>query len=571
VENPGPRHWVARRYLLWGVAAVAGFLALAFVYLRVRNSTGIPRVVRSYRITNDEFTKSTELATDGPRIYFSAWKGGRGVLAQVAVRGGDTQLMATPSIGPEMNACVRGISPDKQQLLVVTGKQRTSLAGYALRMVNPLTLASRRVGEFLANDAAWSPDGQRIAYATNNQIWISNPDGTRTQKLAEQGGLTGFPRWSPDGHRIRFTSLAWETYEQTIWEIPAEGGAARPRFPGWNVEQWGGEWTPDGKYFVFNSGSNLWAVREQASWFGKTPKPVQVTFGPLSFLAPLASSDGKRFYAVGEIRRGELLRYDLKRREYVSAFAGLSADWINFSQDGKWMTYDTYPQNELWRSRLDGSERQQLTSAPMKVRHPRWSPDGHQILFEGKIPGQVWKAYVMGATGGTFKEVAPDIGPGASWSPDGTRIVATGVYRERSGLLVVDLRTGKTSPVPGSEGLESPNWSRDGRYISAERGTNFACMLFDFVTQGWSQISATSCGWLNWTADSKNFFSLQGKGEAIRRFDIATRQFETVASLKDYRITGNDLAWLGLSPDGSPLVLRDAGSQEIYALEWEER
>jgi DNA-binding winged helix-turn-helix (wHTH) protein len=137
VENPGPRHWVARRYLLWGVAAVAGFLALAFVYLRVRNSTGIPRVVRSYRITNDEFTKSTELATDGPRIYFSAWKGGRGVLAQVAVRGGDTQLMATPSIGPEMNACVRGISPDKQQLLVVTGKQRTSLAGYALWMVNP--------------------------------------------------------------------------------------------------------------------------------------------------------------------------------------------------------------------------------------------------------------------------------------------------------------------------------------------------------------------------------------------------------------------------------------------------
>jgi hypothetical protein len=38
------------------------------------------------------------------------------------------------------------------------------------------------------------------------------------------------------------------------------------------------------------------------------------------------------------------------------------------------------------------------------------------------------------------------------------------------------------------------------------------------------------------------------------------------------RFTGNAYApYLGLAPDGSPLVLREVGSEEIYALEWSAR
>jgi hypothetical protein len=62
---------------------------------------------------------------------------------------------------------------------------------------------------------------------------------------------------------------------------------------------------------------------------------------------------------------------------------------------------------------------------------------------------------------------------------------------------------------------------------------------------------------------------LEGKGESIRRFDVSTGKFVKVVSLKDYRITGNYLAWLGIAPDDSPIVLKDAGSQELYALEWQ--
>ena len=41
------------------------------------------------------------------------------------------------------------------------------------------------------------------------------------------------------------------------------------------------------------------------------------------------------------------------------------------------------------------------------------------------------------------------------------------------------------------------------------------------------------------------------------------------ADLKNFRQTGYYGSWLGMAPDDSPLLLRDTGTQEIYALDWE--
>jgi Tol biopolymer transport system component len=334
----------------------------------------------------------------------------------------------------------------------------------------------------------------------------------------------------------------------------------------------GGQWTTDGAYYVFNSESNIWAVADRVSSLRRTSRPVQLTFGPLSYLAPLPAPDGKRLYTVGEVRRGELLRYDVKRLGFVSLFSGLSADSLSFSHDGRWMTYVSYPKAELWRSRSDGSERQLLIAAPMKVDAPRWSPNDQQIVLNGKLPGGVWKAYLIGADGGVPKEAAPGrVVKDADWSPDGSRLVVTYEHQQKDRIVFLELRTGKLSPVPGGNDLGGPRLSPDGRFISASRATDFACMLFDGNTQAWSEIAPTSCGWANWTRDSRTFFSLEGKGESIRRFDVTKRKLERLVSLSDYRITGNHLTWLGITPDDSPLILKDAGSQEIYALEWQTR
>ncbi len=46
---------------------------------------------------------------------------------------------------------------------------------------------------------------------------------------------------------------------------------------------------------------------------------------------------------------------------------------------------------------------------------------------------------------------------------------------------------------------------------------------------------------------------------------------ERVASLKNFRrVAWGNLPWFGLTPNGDPLVMHDVGSQEVYALDFEE-
>ena len=60
--------------------------------------------------------------------------------------------------------------------------------------------------------------------------------------------------------------------------------------------------------------------------------------------------------------RGELVRYDSASHQFTPYLSGMSAMGVNFSRDGKWVTYVAYPEGTLWRSKVDGSERLQLTS-----------------------------------------------------------------------------------------------------------------------------------------------------------------------------------------------------------------
>jgi hypothetical protein len=43
-----------------------------------------------------------------------------------------------------------------------------------------------------------------------------------------------------------------------------------------------------------------------------------------------------------------------------------------------------------------------------------------------------------------------------------------------------------------------------------------------------------------------------------------------VADLQNFRRAVDPwVSWMGLTPDGSPLLTRDIGSQEVYALDFE--
>jgi Tol biopolymer transport system component len=104
----------------------------------------------------------------------------------------------------------------------------------------------------------------------------------------------------------------------------------------------------------------------------------------------VASPDGKKLFADGYLPRGELVVYDFKSHQFLPFLSGIFAGEVDFSGDGKWVTYVSYPDGTLWRARSDGSERLQLTFPPVAPSLPHWSPDGMQIAYTAFLRSTPW-------------------------------------------------------------------------------------------------------------------------------------------------------------------------------------
>jgi len=347
------------------------------------------------------------------------------------------------------------------------------------------------------------------------------------------------------------------------------------------------DWTPGGKYSLLNVAresadlsiaADLWVSPEKQSilrW--KPAKPIQLTTGPMNYSQSTPSPDGKYIFAVGGERRGELLRYDLKTHRLEPYLSGISADQLGFSRDGKWVAYVTFPESVLWRSKIDGSKRLQLTNHPLLASNPRWSPDGARIAFGGMLPGGAWKTYVVPAGGGRPERATQreDIEMDPTWALDGNSLIVGGlVHSWETRVSSIDLRTGRVSLIPGSEGLRSPRISPDGRFIVAlESQTDSKYFLFDQRTQKWSLLvkGAQGLAFPEWSGDSKYvYFSnwSETKIHYLYRVNVVDKKLERVAGIEvPEGVTGFWCPWMIAGPDGSPILLRDLGIQEIYALD----
>jgi len=382
-----------------------------------------------------------------------------------------------------------------------------------------------------------------------------------SQQLTSPGTMLGTVASTPSG---------------PLYQVSVDGTKLHPLVPDWHTppEECCGQWTPDGKYFVFQSQGNIWALAEKRNILGNTSgQPVQLTSGPMSFSSPLPSKDGKKLFVVGALARGELARYDARSAEFIPFLSGISADSVSFSKDGQWVAYVRFPEGTLWRSKLDGSQKIQLTYRPLTAVMPSWSPDGQQIVFYA-FSGPRPKLYTIATQGGTPREMIPadpheEWDP--TWSPDGTRIAfGSGSTDPNSTILILDVRTNQISTLLGSRGFFSPRWSPDGRYLVALPFASHSLILFDSATQKWEEITKISLGFPNWSKNGDYVYFLHGENQpSVMRIRIRDRRLEQVADLKNFRQTGYWSFWLGMAPDDSPLLLRDIGTKEIYALDWQ--
>ena len=71
--------------------------------------------------------------------------------------------------------------------------------------------------------------------------------------------------------------------------------------------------------------------------------------------------------------------------------------------------------------------------------------------------------------------------------------------------------------------------------------------------------------------DSIYFDTQSSADPAVFRIRLADRKLEKIASLKSFRrVVLPYQGWIGLTPEESPLLMRDTGTQEVYALDFEE-
>ncbi len=576
----------ASRIRRWRIIATASAaVACMGVWAWYRERPFPPMRVSTYtQVTHDRQRKAL-IGTDGTRLFFNDYTQPAATIAEELVSGGE--IVPIPVTLPD--PWVHDVSPDGTALLVVSddlGEQRS------LWRVGAEGDSLRRLAQGKIEAAGWSPDGGSVAYSTSNgDIRVMRSDGTGGRVLGTVPYQTAgavFERisWSPDGKTIRFDR------NNRIYEVSLKGPGARPFLPGWRPESWQccGRWTADGKLFLFLEWDHpihayplippyqIWALDERGKPLrpgGAEPFPL--TSGITRWGRPVPDRSRARIFARGVNLDGRLERVDARSHQVQPYLGGISAEGVSFSTDGKFVAYVTYPDGILWRANRDGSNRTQLTDPPLYPTFPHWSPDGTQILFDAADAAGEFHSYIVSSTGGAPQPILPDFKDETSnpfWSPDGHRIAFDSWIGEgeaaRHMTRILDVANHQVDTLPGDYWWA--RWSPQGRFLAGLRHGTSDLMLFDFETGRWSFILKGRVYLPTWSHDGQYIYFLRMSEEmGIYRIRLAGGQEERVVDLKGFQCTGYLGFWMGLDPEDNPLLLRDVGGDDIYALALEEK
>jgi eukaryotic-like serine/threonine-protein kinase len=560
-----------RKAWRWLLAGAAAFAATLLVSLSGSRGPTTPLETRQITFTGDK--KDGELVTDGVRLYFQS----DGHPVQMSATGG-TMLPLQTSV-PGMR--ILDISPDASRLLMLKPDLNDETDRGTLWTVPVLGGSPRRLGNLMARGASWSPDGRSLVYADVNSVFVSDANGAYSREIWNANReVEGRPRFSADSKRIQVTVDGKNSSDPLrIFEMNADGSNVHPLPLDWpsDADQRDGQWTPDGRHFVFvSSRDGFSSVFELVSppWFEfwKKASAVRLTPEQMDVVARTFTRDSANLLVIGRVAQGSMQAYDPKGQRFIPFLDGLAASSFVISPDRQWMVYADYPQHLLWRSRLDGSERLPLTDIPAWM--PEWSHDSKWVAFcnfkaiyrvsiDGGVPEQ------LTSEGGDL-EVTP------TWSPDGTSIdfSDTPTPGHFAGIKVLDLASKKVSVWPGTPGMYVPSWSPDGKYLVAMADLPKRMVVYARETKTWRTLKQFGGDWgfWRWSNDSRSILMAKiaaepGEQPGVYRLNIADAKWTLVAPLNGLSVSSSPFEnFLSITPDGRPAMMSDTSVVQIYSL-----
>jgi len=195
-----------------------------------------------------------------------------------------------------------------------------------------------------------SPDGKRIAYHQDYQVYLADADGTNTKKI-ETGNMFNFaPKWSPDGKWVEFVSGVRDNCHPYIVRSDGTGMrklADRGGYQGWipflDVPDYHEgtsdvpSWSPDSKWLYYTAKVGEAVELMRTSLDGKTAQLTHSKPGVLHY-HPSLSPDGK-LIMFGSTRDGVRQLWvacvdGSKPRKITSLSKGHAAMWASWQPVG---------------------------------------------------------------------------------------------------------------------------------------------------------------------------------------------------------------------------------------------
>lgn len=250
---------------------------------------------------------------------------------------------------------------------------------------------------------AWSPDGKRIAFASNrdgnNEIYLMNADGSHQQRLTRTPGRDAHPAWSPDGRKIAFQSPREGDGSDTNLYVMNADGTDQMQIT--RLKGFAGvpSWSPDGKKIVFQWEDE---ARAEKRWH-----------------IYVVNADGSNL---------QQLTNDAANNQVP-----------NWSPDGRRILYysDLTGKNQLYLMNPDGSQKTRLTNNSFNDHAAFWSRDGKRIVFISDRDGSR-EIYTMNADGTKQRRVTHGVSAyQANWSADGKRILFADVKHDHAEIFTL--------------------------------------------------------------------------------------------------------------------------------------